>query len=266
MRKTFHLLLLLFLVSLACNLPGSQLTPATPSLPTLTNAPTPTEAATSTPTTPPLPSATPLPSLTPTISPTPTLTETPAPSATATFAFPSVTVNQQAHCRYGPHVAYLHAADLYAGDTGTVRGRFHLSKWLFIKFDKLNYFCWVAPSVVEVTGDLTTVKITEVYLPIPGVALYYPPNNVVATRDENKVHITWDVVPMTDDDDRGYLLDLFVCQDGAYLWYPVALDNRDKNSYTIKDEAGCPAPSGGKIYTVEKHGYTKPNPINWPPP
>jgi hypothetical protein len=124
----------------------------------------------------------------------------------------------------------------------------------------------VAPSVVDVAGDITKVKFTDVYLPVPGVTLYSPPHNIVAVREENKVHLTWDVVPMTDDDDRGYFLDLFVCQDGAYLWLPVALPTRDDNSYTIKDEAGCPVPSSGKIYTVEKHGYTPPNPIAWPAP
>ena len=197
---------------------------------------------------------------------TPTVTETPGPSATPTFAFPVVTVNKQAHCRYGPATAYLHAADLYAGDVGTVRGRYVNSKWLFIKFDKLKYFCWVAPTVVDVVGDITTIKFTDIYLPVPGVALYYPPKNVSAVRDGDKVHITWDVVPMTDDDDRGYLLELFVCQKGVYFWNPVALENRDKTSYTIKDEAGCSSPSSGKLYTVEKHGYTKPVVINWPQP
>jgi hypothetical protein len=176
-----------------------------------------------------------------------------------------VTVNQQAHCRYGPNVAYLHAADLYAGDTGTVRGRFLLSKWLFIKFDKLNYFCWVAPSVVDVSGDINTIKFTDVFLPGPSV-LYKPPRGVTAVRDGKKVTISWEVVPMTDDDDRGYFLDLFVCQNKAYLWYPVALDNRDKTTYTVKDEAGCSEPSGGKLYAVEKHGYTKPDVLNWPKP
>lgn len=263
MRKSIFIFLILNVMALACSLPFLSTPQAAPSatapvLPTIAPSETvkPTE----------IPTKTAVPSQTVTITLTPTVTETPGPSATPTFAFPSVTVNKQAHCRYGPHLAYLHAADLYAGDTGTVRGRFKLSKWLFVKFDKLNYFCWVAPSVVDVVGDITTVKFTEVYLPIPGVDLYYPPRNVNAVRDENKVHISWEVVPMTDDDDRGYFLDLFVCQDGAYLWYPVALDNRDKNSYTIRDEAGCPAASGGKIYTVEKHGYTKPTDINWPAP
>lgn len=134
-----------------------------------------------------------------------------------------------------------------------------------VKFDKLNYFCWVAPSVVDVTGDINTVKFSEVYLPGPSV-LYDPPQNVTASRDEAKVTIRWDEVPMTDDDDRGYFLDMFVCQDGAYLWYPVALNNRSVTSYTIKDEGGCPAKSYGSIYAVEKHGYTSAAGIDWPAP
>jgi hypothetical protein len=209
------------------------------------------------------PSLTPTPSATPTITITPTITETPGPSVTPTFSFPTVTVNKQAHCRYGPNIAYLHAADLYIGDVGTVRGRFQLSKWLLIKFDKLGYFCWVAPSVVDVVGDINSILYSEVYLPGPSV-LYKAPGNVTAVREGKKVTITWDTVPMTKDDDRGYFLDLFVCQGKAYLWYPVALENRDSTSFTIKDEAGCSEPSGGKLYAVEKHGYTKSTEIDWP--
>lgn len=269
MRKPTLLLICLTALTLACGLPGLG----------AQAVPTATQISASTETSPPstetsLPSASPTqtlpPSLTPvpaTITLTPTVTDTPGPSATPTFAFPVVTVNKQAHCRYGPNVAYLHAADLYAGDRGTVRGRVQLSKWLFIKFDKLNYFCWVAPSVVDVVGDITTIKIVEFtdnYLPGPSV-LYNPPQNVVVVRNGKNVTISWDKVKMTDDDDRGYFLDIFVCQGGGYLWYPAALANRDMTSYTIKDEAGCPAPSGGKLYAVEKHGYTRPVELNWPP-
>lgn len=240
-------------------LPVESKAPAT-SLTSTPQPPTPTETS--------LPSQTPTSSLTPTITFTPTITETPFPSATPTFAFPVVTVNKQAHCRYGPNIAYLHAADLYAGDIGTVQGRFGLSKWLYIKFDKINYFCWVAPSVVDVTGDINTIRVMEFsdrFLPGPSV-LYDPPQNVVTKRVGEKVNISWERVPMTDDDDRGYFIDMFVCQGGAYLWYPVALANRDKTSYTIQDESGCPEPSGGKLYAVEKHGYTRPVKLDWPTP
>jgi hypothetical protein len=40
--------------------------------------------------------------------------------------------------------------------------------------------------------------------------------------------------------------------------------NTDDNSYTFNDETGCSKSSGGKLYTVEKHGYTDPVEIPWP--
>jgi hypothetical protein len=174
-----------------------------------------------------------------------------------------VTVNTQAHCRYGPAKGYLHAADLYAGDTGTVRGRFQMSGWLYIKFDKLDYFCWAAPSVVDVVGDINTILYTDVKLPGPSV-LYTPPDGVSATRNGDMVIITWRKVDMTDDDDRGYFLDMMVCQDGHYIWWPVSLPTDNDTSYEVKDQKGCALPSGGKLYTVEKHGYTSPVELVWP--
>ncbi len=186
--------------------------------------------------------------------------------ATATFAFPTVTVNKQAHCRYGPSVAYLHAADLYPGDAGTVRGRYIYSNWLYIKFDKLDYFCWVAPSVVDVVGDISTVAYKELNLQSIGSNQYGPPGNVTAVRDGNNVTISWDQVKMTKDKDRGYLLELFVCQDTIFKWWTDSYPDQYTTSYTVKDEAGCAQPSSGKLYTVEKHGFSEPAIIPWPAP
>jgi hypothetical protein len=202
----------------------------------------------------------------PTNTSTPTIELSPTIAATATFAFPSVTVNKQAHCRYGPSVAYLHAADLYPGDVGTVRGRYIYSNWLYIKFDKLNYFCWVAPSVVDVVGDVSTVAYKELNLQSIGSNMYGPPRNVTAVRDSNQVMISWDKVEMTLDDDRGYLLELFVCQDTIYMWWTDSYPDQDSTSYTVRDEAGCAQPSSGKLYTVEKHGFSEPAVIPWPEP
>jgi hypothetical protein len=204
--------------------------------------------------------------LTPTVTFTPTITPTFTVTATPTFAFPTVTVNKQAHCRYGPSAAYLHAADLYAGDKGSVRGRFIYSKWLYVKFDKLDYFCWVAPSVVDVVGDVSTVTYKELNLQSIGSNQYGPPKNVTAVRNGNQVVISWDRVEMTKDKDRGYLLELFVCQNGAYLWWTDSYPDQYSTAYEVKDEAGCPEPSSGKLYTVEKHGFSEPADIPWPAP
>jgi len=202
----------------------------------------------------------------PTATFTPTITPTSTITATPTFNFPSVTVNKQAHCRYGPSVAYLHAADLSAGDAGTVRGRFPYSNWLYVKFDKLNYFCWVAPSVVNIVGDVKTVGYKELNLQSIGSNMYGPPKGVTVVRNGNEVLISWKQVKMTKDDDRGYLLELFVCQDTIYKWWTDSYPDQYSTSYEVKDEAGCAQPSSGKLYTVEKHGFSEPAIIPWPAP
>ena len=93
MRKQHYGYLVCLLAMLACSLPSQAPTATpTPSIPTATETP----AFTSTPTTY---------RDDPTITFTPTITLTPTITATPTFAFPTVTVNKQAHCRYGPAVA-----------------------------------------------------------------------------------------------------------------------------------------------------------------
>jgi hypothetical protein len=178
--------------------------------------------------------------------------------------FPDVKVHTQAHCRYGPSTAYLHAADLYPGDTGTVRGRFPYSKWLHVKFDKLNYWCWVSPSVIDVTGDLNTVRYLTPNLQAVGSNMYGPPPNVRASRNGDQVSISWDQVSMTEDDDRGYFIEAWVCQNGGFLWWTASFPTQFTTSYTVTDEPGCSTPSSGELYTVEKHGYSLPVSIPWP--
>jgi len=257
--KFHRIIFLVFLLVSACGpSPEEQATLTATSI-TATAA-----AWTKTPT--PTLTFTPTETFTPTLTFTPTITPSPTISATPTFSFPSVTVNKQAHCRYGPSAAYLHAADLYPGDIGTARQRFVYSKWLYVKFDKLNYFCWVAPSVVDVVGDVSTLAYKELNLQSIGSNMYGPPKNVSAIRDGKKVIITWDQVVMTTDDDRGYLLELFVCQNGAYIWWTDSYPDQFTTSYTVQDEAGCALPSSGKLYTVEKHGFSEAVNILWPPP
>jgi hypothetical protein len=265
-NKTFLLLLALILLT-ACSLsPEAQATLAatgqtnTAVVWTKTITPTATFTMTDMPTF--TPTDTPTQTLTPTITYTPTITPTP------TFDFPKVTINKAlAACLFGPAMAYLWARDLKAGDTGVVWGRAPVGPWLYVKMDRLDIPCWVGPLVVDVTGDVNTLRVQPVLLPITN-ALYAAPENVQAERDGDKVTVTWDAVWMTQDDDNGYFLDVWVCQNTYYVWMPVGrLDMPDQyhTSYTFTDQPGCSQPSGGKLYTVEKHGYTSPVNIPWPP-
>ena len=253
--RVYKIILLVFLFASACTpSTGEQATP------TIVDV-TATVPLTETPET----TLTPTETIAPTVTATPTIELSPTIASTPTFAFPTVTVNKQAHCRYGPSVAYLHAADLYPGDAGSVRGRYIYSNWLYVKFDKLNYFCWVAPSVVGVAGDVSTVAYrNDLNLQSIGSNQYGPPTGVTAVRDGSQVTISWNQVHMSKDKDRGYLLELFVCQDTIYKWWTDSYPDQESTSYTVKDEAGCAQPSSGKLYTVEKHGFSEPAIIPWP--
>jgi hypothetical protein len=216
---------------------------------------------TPTPTTTPTASPTATPTGTPTVSPTPTatITETPTITAAPTNALPSVTVRQQAHCRYGPGSAYLHAGDLYPGDHGTLWNRNYGGSWLWVRFDKLWYACWVSASLVEIEGDPMSVSVY--FHPLPKSVLYGPPHNVQASRQGDEVTVNWDEVWMTTDDDRGYLIEATLCQGGYLISLAV---HTDGTSYTFTDESGCSGSSKGRLYAVEKHGYTDPVSIPWP--
>ena len=77
----------------------------------------------------------------------------------------------------------------------------------------------------------------------------------------DSVVITWDEIWMTEDDFRGYLIEAQVCQNGFFI--DVAYHS-DKSPITILDERTCQQESNGKLYAVEKHGYTDPITIPWP--
>ena len=168
-----------------------------------------------------------------------------------------------AFCRYGPGTAYLEAADLYEGDHGFLWNRDYTASWLWVRFDKLEYACWVHSSVVMLEEGRDPMTETIAYFPpLPCCsALYGPPQNVRATRDGENVYVTWDVVWMTLDDDRGYLLEVRVCQNGFLIDIAVRTTG---TSYWFDDTQDCNSASYGQIYTVEKHGYVAPVPIPWP--
>ena len=196
---------------------------------------------------------------TPTITRTPTQTLTPTVTPTPTFDFPDVEVLMQANCRYGPGTAYLYAHGLYEGDRGEVNGRNYSGTWLWIKPDNLDWHCWVSASVVDIHGDINTVVVYQSSL--PHSSLYGPPQNVQASRDGERVIVTWSAVSMTQDDDRGYLIEAAVCQNGNLISVAV---QTDRPVYEFSDQQNCTGDSGGRLYTVEKHGYSDPVMIPWP--
>jgi hypothetical protein len=259
-RYTFLVLILGLLLS-ACNPSNAIPVPDSTETRTATSSYTPTLTATQTPTTtnPPTPTATATITRTPTQTSTPTQTLTPSITPTPTFTFPTITALMQSNCRYGPGTAYLYAWGMYTGDSGQVWGRNDSGTWLWIQPDKIKYQCWISASVVEIHGDIFTLRVAPVRL--PHSTLYGPPQGVTAIRDGNSVTVSWQPVSMTEDDNRGYMIQANVCQNGYLMWMAVATMD---TTYTFTDESTCSERSNGLLYTVEKHGYTDPVPIPWP--
>lgn len=112
---------------------------------------------------------------------------------------------------------------------------------------------------MDVTGEVMGLPIVETRL--PQSTLYGPPEEVETTRRGDVVIIAWEEVWMTQDDYRGYLVEALVCQAGNLIPYAIHVDS---TKVEIPDEQGCGLASSGKLYTVEKHGYTTPVDIPWP--
>jgi len=107
--------------------------------------------------------------------------------------------------------------------------------------------------VVEIEGDINSVVVHSSQL--PHSTLYGPPENVQASRKDDRVVVSWNAVWMTDDDYRGYLIEATVCQNGNLISVAV---QTDRPKYTFTDELNCDGDSEGRQYAVEKHGYADP--------
>jgi hypothetical protein len=165
----------------------------------------------------------------------------------------------QAFCRYGPGTAYLHSHGLYTGDLAEVHGRNTSGTWLWIWPETLNRRCWAAASVMEVDGNILDVAVVRTEL--PKTSFVGPPETVQAVRDGNQVTVAWSEVKMRPEDYRGYMIEATVCQNGNLVTLAVQTDH---TSYTFTDERSCSGDSSGRLYAVEKHGYTDPVQIPWP--
>lgn len=252
-RPAALLLLLACLALTACAAPtpGPTSTATATLPPSSTFTPPPTATVTLTPT----PSAT----TTPTASATPTPSETPTQTITPTYAVLRGFVNQeQVMCFYGPSRAYLFKYALIGGSRLEIIGRVDDTGYIQVRAIGGTNPCWMNLQWMDVQGDINTVQpIDPRSIEIPWSRLYAGPSWVKAERNGNEVTVTWSYVWMTEDDDRGYLLDVFVCKNGKLTWTPVEMQNQYQTLYTYTDEPGCTEPSNGRVYAVEKHGYTK---------
>jgi hypothetical protein len=234
-------------------------------------------AVTYTPTPMYSPTFTETPTITPTFTWSPTTTLTPTFTKSPTYSPPRIRIDVHAQCKFGPGAAYLFKYDIPEGVTMEVLGWMEIlshktsgawepTMWAYVKALGGTNPCWVNATLGTVTrGALTDAPMYTARLPYS--QLYQPPKSVSARRDGNIVTVIWSSVWMTEDDYRGYLVEAWVCHNGQLYFTPVGYQdvNAASPAVAIPDEPGCSEPSSGRLYTVEKHGYTQWVHIPWPP-
>jgi hypothetical protein len=199
------------------------------------------------------------PSQTPSQTPTGTPTETPIP----TYAILRGEVLVHSACLYGPGAPYLYKYGLLPGSNLDVIGRNDAGTWILVQAIGGNNPCWLKASLMKINGDVMTVA--PVYIPLPQSPYYAPVRSVLATRDGNEVTIFWEPIVLRPGDETAsppYLVEAWVCQGGQIIFKPIG---SYQTFVKVTDEPGCSEPSHGRVYGVEKHGYTRWVKVPWPP-
>lgn len=213
----------------------------------------------------------PITTLAPRVLPTATLTPTQSQIKPPTSTFtpiPTYTILRaqvlvRSNCRYGPGAPYLYKYGLVPGSNLEVIGRNDLGTWILVRAIGGTNPCWVKASLMDIKGDVLSVEPT--YIPLPQSPYYAPLRGVIAQRDGDAVTISWRAVQFRPGDETAsppYLVEAWVCRGGKIIFIPVGIY---QNTVVIQDEAGCQEPSRGQVLLAEKHGYTRPVEVPWPP-
>lgn len=176
------------------------------------------------------------------------------------------TVNQKhVSCFYGPSKTYLYKYGLLKGNRLDIIGYMADTGYIEVKAIGGNNPCWMNMEWMDVQGDINLVQpIDPLEVKLPQSPYYGALTWVKATRTGDDVIITWEELGMSPGDDseqEPYLVEAWVCRNGKLTFVPIGAYYTEA---TVVDELGCSEPSFGRVYGVEKHGYTKPREIPWP--
>ena len=206
-----------------------------------------------------------------TLTRTHTNTSTPSVTPSSTIA-PEPTwlvlrgkVNEHVSCFYGPSKAYLYKYGLLEGNRLDIIGYMADTGYIEVQAIGGHNPCWMNLKFMDVQGDIQTVKpVNPSTIKLPLSPYYSGLTWAKAVRNGVEVKITWDSLelrPSDDSEQERYLLEAWLCRAGKLIFIPLGLYDTEA---TVMDEPGCSEPSFGRVYGVEKHGYTKALEIEWP--
>jgi hypothetical protein len=193
------------------------------------------------------------------------------PTITPTYAILRGRVNAETlSCRYGPGPDYLYLYGLKEGANQDVIGRTDTGKWVLTRSHGDNKSCWVKAEFLTLNGDVMSLEMVypDKFTLLRSSQKYLFPYNVAAARSGDKVTISWESEARRPGDQESatsvlYMVEVWVCQGGQLIFTPIGTSIPQ---VSVTDEAGCAEPSHGRVYFVEKHGYTGPSAIPWPQP
>jgi uncharacterized protein YgiM (DUF1202 family) len=151
-KSTFLIIIITLIISLACSIPGTITSTATPIVITATSAPL---------TDTPIHTEAPVITSTFTTTSSPTLDISETPTLTATLGIPMVTPSSvNVNCRFGPSLDYLATGALVVGEIVPITGKLANNSWWEIE-NKLDpgKKCWVAASATTTSGNLAPVPV-----------------------------------------------------------------------------------------------------------
>jgi hypothetical protein len=219
-----------------------------------------------------MPTDTPSPTLPPAtetftpVPPTATFTET-ATNVPTVESLDAMVTADLLSCRYGPGAEYLYLVAFKQKTPLKLIGRTDGNNWVMVKNKNL---CWVNTKYLDIKGDPQALKI--VYpdgYKLPVTPYYTAPvvRSVARdSKDTNKIKVEWDPIELRagDEEDENmfiYIIEVWRCEGGKMIFDPLASNDPE---VIFVDEAGCSAPSHGRVFFQDKHGFAGPSEIPWP--
>ena len=197
---------------------------------------------------------------------TPSLTASPIPTY---GILRGVVLPEKVSCRYGPGAMYLYLYGMVKTATQDIIGRTDSGAWVLTRAHGDDKACWVKSEFLEIDGDVMSLEIVypDKFRIPPSNQGYRLPWNVVAARNGNEVTISWESEERRPGDEESatsvlYVVETWVCKDGQLMFTPIGAY---VPQVSVTDEPGCEQASHGRVFFSEKHGYTGPTEINWPP-
>jgi hypothetical protein len=156
---------------------------------------------------------------------------------------------------------------LYAGERVEVVGHMLLNdNWLLVhRVTRPDFNCWVSGNFLDWLAEPEHIpSISEHHRVLPWSPYYGALKGVSASREGNIVTVSWNKLVLNAGDDSlqiPYMVEAWVCQEGEFVFRAVGSKSL---SAKVQDEPGCEEASHGRVFGVEKHGYTRWVQVPWP--